>query len=940
MKNKGLMIVLSLALVAGLLGVLPAPRALAATCDSTGSGNWDITSTWSCGHVPVSGDVTTIKSGHTVTVAAAATGYSVTVQSGGQVTVNSGFTWTIANEASATDLSISGTVLNQGTLTIAASAAWAVNSGGTFIHNTATAISTPLDRATFAAASNFTYRGSSSLTPSVSMSGRTFGNLSFESTSGTWSTGLLSGGTATVIQGNFALGTGVTFNNNTLVGLTIAGNWTNNGTFTSGSGTVTFNGTSTQTFTGATTFYGLTVNSGSTLKLTSGAKATNSFSQNGTLEIGSGGFVDNTGLAPTYGASSLLKYSSGAAYGRGKEWSAASGAGYPNDIQIATNTTLNPGGNSNTGTALNLARDLTIDSGSSLYMDYSGNNMTVPLIVGRNFAINGNLSLSGASGGDMNVAGNWTHGTGTFTPNGRAVFFNGTGTQTLSAASSSETFNYLVVNKSSNSLQLSSTDVTVNASTGDALYIQNGSIDLNGRTLTLSGSGGNLRVENGSRTITGSGGTVSFTGAKTVSGGGTLTFDSNITVKVGATVDFGASKSTINGTLRMESGAYVSSNSPTYGGSSTLVYTGDYSQSANTKEWVAGTALGAGVPQNVTVLAGTVTLAGDRTAVGVLTVNASATLDTSVNTLSVNGSVTNNGTLKQTRTVNSTTVTFLNIKNSAGTTDKYFGVQIATTNNLGSTVVSVSGNQVCSQANGFPVKRCFIVDPANSASADLTFYYTFGELQGQTPGNLKAWKYNGTSWSQVSPSGTTASACPSGINCSVAVTGVSTYGPPAFGPQASSGPFALKESSPQAVTMADFSAAQTGDAVLLTWETVSELENRGFNLYRGVDPSAPDRQLNDALIPSQSQGNPGGFIYTWEDRADLVPGTTYYYWVEDVDIYGAATRHGPVSVDYGAPTAVRLLDAGAVTTLPLAMPLIGAGLLALAGLAATGRRRS
>jgi len=50
---------------------------------------------------------------------------------------------------------------------------------------------------------------------------------------------------------------------------------------------------------------------------------------------------------------------------------------------------------------------------------------------------------------------------------------------------------------------------------------------------------------------------------------------------------------------------------------------------------------------------------------------------------------------------------------------------------------------------------------------------------------------------------------------------------------------------------------------------------------------------------------------------------------------GAAARHGPVSVDYGAPTAVRVLDAGAVTTLPL----ISAELLALAGLAAVGRRR-
>ena len=144
---------------------------------------------------------------------------------------------------------------------------------------------------------------------------------------------------------------------------------------------------------------------------------------------------------------------------------------------------------------------------------------------------------------------------------------------------------------------------------------------------------------------------------------------------------------------------------------------------------------------------------------------------------------------------------------------------------------------------------------------------------------------------------------------------------------------------PLAVTLADFAAVQTGDAVLLTWETASELNNRGFNLYRGVSPGAPDRQINETLIPSQSQGNPGGFIYTWEDRAGLVPGTTYFYWVEDVDINGAATRHGPVSVAYGAPTAVRLIDVGTAAALPLALPIAGAGLLGLASAVAWRKRR-
>ena len=235
------------------------------------------------------------------------------------------------------------------------------------------------------------------------------------------------------------------------------------------------------------------------------------------------------------------------------------------------------------------------------------------------------------------------------------------------------------------------------------------------------------------------------------------------------------------------------------------------------------------------------------------------------------------------------------VTNSSGTTSfltiptaKYYGVDItAGTTALGSTTVAVSGNQVCSQASGYPVKRCFGVTPTTQASADIKFYYQQSEMQsGQAYNTLNVWNYHTSTWNPVTRGGDSGSCNLGALNCYVQGNSISTYSP-----------FALKVTTPQAVTLADFSAAQTGDAVLLTWETVSELENRGFNLYRGTDPSAPDRQLNETLIPSQSQGNPGGFIYTWEDRADLAPGTTYFYWVEDVDIYGVATRHGPVSVD-------------------------------------------
>ncbi len=144
---------------------------------------------------------------------------------------------------------------------------------------------------------------------------------------------------------------------------------------------------------------------------------------------------------------------------------------------------------------------------------------------------------------------------------------------------------------------------------------------------------------------------------------------------------------------------------------------------------------------------------------------------------------------------------------------------------------------------------------------------------------------------------------------------------------------------PLAVALASFQAEAQADHVLVSWETVSEIDNRGFNLYRGASPDGWERRLNATLIPSQSPGNPSGFSYTWLDDADLTPGATYYYWLEDMDVSGVTTLHGPVSVDFVAPTAVTL---DGVTASPAAgaaaLPWLWVAVAAGAALA-LGRRR-
>jgi hypothetical protein len=98
-----------------------------------------------------------------------------------------------------------------------------------------------------------------------------------------------------------------------------------------------------------------------------------------------------------------------------------------------------------------------------------------------------------------------------------------------------------------------------------------------------------------------------------------------------------------------------------------------------------------------------------------------------------------------------------------------------------------------------------------------------------------------------------------------------------------------------AVKLVSWTASPAGKAILLEWETATEVDNLGFNLYRDDRADGPFARLNDTLIPSQAPGSMLGAVYSWLD-GDVQPGVTYYYKLEDVDIYGNRTQHGPVWV--------------------------------------------
>ena len=112
--------------------------------------------------------------------------------------------------------------------------------------------------------------------------------------------------------------------------------------------------------------------------------------------------------------------------------------------------------------------------------------------------------------------------------------------------------------------------------------------------------------------------------------------------------------------------------------------------------------------------------------------------------------------------------------------------------------------------------------------------------------------------------------------------------------------------TPQAVALASFAATCQTETPVITWETVSEVDTAGFNVWRSDTADAPETQLNASMIPAHP-GSTQGYSYSWTDSTAQV-GQIYHYWLEDVDINGATSLNGPIDAICTSPTAVTVSD--------------------------------
>jgi hypothetical protein len=317
----------------------------------------------------------------------------------------------------------------------------------------------------------------------------------------------------------------------------------------------------------------------------------------------------------------------------------------------------------------------------------------------------------------------------------------------------------------------------------------------------------------------------------------------------------------------------------TLSGLYTSVTSGDW-QSGST--WSTGTAPDAG--NAAIVSAGhTVTVDSNAECHDLTNSSGSSVVVPEGVSLTVNDDIVNNGTLRQTQDVGGgSDVGFFN-------TPGYGGVVLnsASGADLGSTTVAIKGNQDCvSPANPDTVRRCYEVVPSNTTGVDATIraYFSASELGTIDCAGVELWHWTGVQWETL---GTVT-----GYQCDTEPYYVDVENATSFSPIVASN--GNPGDAPLAVKLASFEALPAGSAISIEWESTSEIDTLGYNLYRSDGAADAERlRLNENLIPSQAPGSAGGAAYTWLDDS-VTPATTYFYWLEEVDSAGGTTLHGPV----------------------------------------------
>jgi hypothetical protein len=423
----------------------------------------------------------------------------------GTFTHNSGtvtFNGTTAISGSSTNsfrgVTISGTLTAPASANINVAGNWVNN--GTFTHNNGTVTfngTTTISGSSTNSFNNVTISGTlTAPAANVNVAGNWVNNGTFTHSSGT----ITFNGTTT-ISGSSTTSFNIVTISGTLTGhntnMNVAGNWVNNGTFTHNGGTVTFNGTTTISGSSTNSFSGVTISGTLTGPASANMNVAGNWSNNGTFTHNSGTVTFNG--TTTINGSSTTTFNNftltGGVTGHATNMNVAgnwinSGTFAHNSGTVTFTGTTTVSGLSTTnfnnvtisGTLTAHASDMAISgnmTNNGTFTHNSGNvifNGTTT-VGGTSISSFYSITINGALTGhlsNMNVAGSFINN-GTYNSNSGLITFNGSIAQTLSG-SGTGTFESLTL---SNASGLTMTGGTYNL---------HGTLTLSAGTLANSGS--------------------------------------------------------------------------------------------------------------------------------------------------------------------------------------------------------------------------------------------------------------------------------------------------------------------------------------------------------------------------------------------------------------------------------------------------------------------
>lgn len=114
---------------------------------------------------------------------------------------------------------------------------------------------------------------------------------------------------------------------------------------------------------------------------------------------------------------------------------------------------------------------------------------------------------------------------------------------------------------------------------------------------------------------------------------------------------------------------------------------------------------------------------------------------------------------------------------------------------------------------------------------------------------------------------------------------------------------------PLAAVLSDFTSSFNPDtaSVELSWETFSDSDILGFDIYRSDEYSPVLVKINNETLLVEEPGGTEGNQYSYTD-AGVQFGQTYTYWLDLIDLEGQTSRFGPVTQFAGFKVFVPIMQ--------------------------------